>query len=159
MNIKIASFILFITICGCVTGESFAVDKRISLEPDFRYSYCTPWESAYSLGIVGDSWALTLTFPKNGFSGKVQAQKAKFYRGPNMHRYIGRSAGPRRPPIPKTNEYVTVELVGITVDIKRVEVFDKVMGPIEVVVNDFSSNGQKFHIPGQVNIFCVAPLP
>lgn len=76
-----------------------------------------------------------------------------------MYRYIGKSAGPIRPPIPKTNEYTTVELAGITVDIKRVKVFDKVMGPIEVVVNDFSSNGQRFHIPGQVNIFCQSPLP
>lgn len=156
---RIATFIFFVTMCCCVSGASSAEDKQILLEPDFRYSYCDYRESGYSLGIVGDTWALTLSFPINGFSGMVLAQKAIFYRGQNMHRYIGKSAGPRRPPIPETTDFTTVELVGITADIKRAEVFDKVNGPIEVVVSDFSSNGQSFHIPGKVNIFCRAPLP
>ena len=76
-----------------------------------------------------------------------------------MYKYIGKPAGPVRPAIPETEAYTMLELAGIIVDIHRVKVYDKVMGPIEVVVNDFSSNGLKFHIPGRVNIICIGPLP
>jgi hypothetical protein len=71
MSTKLSTIVFLITVCGCVSEEIFAEDGRIVLAPDFRYSYCTTWQSEYSVGIVGGTWALTLSFPKDGFSGKV----------------------------------------------------------------------------------------
>ena len=76
-----------------------------------------------------------------------------------MHKYIGRPAGPRRPPIPKTTAYTKIELSGIEVDIHRVKVYGKIMGPIEMVVDDFKVDSKTFHIPVQQNIACFGPLP
>jgi len=160
MNIRIALLISFFTICEFISVCSFADDKSVLLEPVHKYSYCTPRGAAgYSLGIVGNNWALTFKIPENSFSGKVAVTKGRLYRGPDMYKYIGKPAGPVRPAIPETEAYTMLELAGIIVDIHRVKVYDKVMGPIEVVVNDFSSNGLKFHIPGRVNIICIGPLP
>jgi hypothetical protein len=145
---------------GFISVNSSADDKFVLLKPVDKYSYCTPGGAAgYSLGIVGNNWALTFEIPENSFSGKIQVKKGSFHRGPDMYKYIGKSAGPVRPPIPETEAYAMVELAGIIVDIQRVKVYDKVKGPIEVVVNDFFSKGQKFHIAGRVNAVCVGPLP
>ena len=160
MNIRTALFISFFTICGFVPAYSFADDKFVLLEPFEKYSYCTPWGAAgYELGIVGKNWALTFEIPENSLSGKVEVKKVRFHRGPDMYKYIGKPAGPVRPSIPETEAYTMVELAGIIVDIQRVKVYDKVMGPIEVVVSDFSSDGLNFRIPGRVNILCFGPLP
>jgi hypothetical protein len=160
MNIRTALFISFFTVYGFVSAYSFADDKFILLEPIDKYSYCTPMGAAgYSLGIVGNNWALTFEIPENSFSGKVEVKKGSFHRGPDIYKYIGKPAGPVRPPIPETEAYTMVELAEIIVDIQRIKVYDKVKGPIEIVVNDFSGNGQKYHIPGRVNTLCTGPLP
>jgi hypothetical protein len=138
---------------------SFADENRVSLVPVVEYSYCTPDSLGYELGVVGTDWALTFRIPEGSFSGKVQVKGANFFRGPNMRRYIGKSAGPRRPPIPTTNAYTQAELAGINVDVHRIKIYDKVNGPIEVLVNEFVVNKQQFHIPVQVNIVCTGPLP
>lgn len=159
MNLRVVLFISFLPIYVFSPAASFADDNRVSLVPVVEYSYCTPDDRGYELGVVGTDWALTFRVPEDSFSGKVQAKGANFFRGPNMPRYIGKSAGPRRPPIPTTKAYTKAELAGIDVDIRRVRIYDKVMGPIEVLVNDFVVNNQLFHVPARVNIVCTGPLP
>ena len=159
MKLRIALFILFLPICVFSPTASFADDNRVSLIPVVEYSYCTPDSLGYELGVVGTDWALTFRIPEGSFSGKVQALGANFFRGPNIPRYIGKSAGPRRPPIPTTRAYTQAELAGINVDIHRIKIHNRMNGPIEVLVNDFVVNNQQFHVPGRVNIVCTGPLP
>lgn len=159
MKLRIALYISFLPICIFSPTASFADDNRVSLVPVVEYSYCTPDGLGYELGVVGTDWALTFRIPEGNLSGKVQAKGASFFRGPNIPRYIGKSAGPRRPPIPTTKVYTQAELAEINVDIHRIKIYDKVNGPIEVLVNDFGVNNQQFHIPGRVNIVCSGPLP
>lgn len=142
---------------------SHASDNHILLVPEDKYSYCTPYtpngKPTYLLGIVGKDWALTFEIQVDDLSGKFLAKPAQLYRGPNMHFYIGRSAGPRRPPLPKTKAYTKIELARISGDIQRIKLYDKVMGPIEIVVDDFTLINQQFHISGKVNTACLGPLP
>jgi hypothetical protein len=160
MKSRIALYISFLAICISSPTASIADDNRVLLVPVVEYSYCTPDSLGYELGMVGTAWAVTVRIPEGSFSGKVQAKGANFFRGPNIPRYIGKSAGPRRPPFPTTKAYTQVELAGISVDIHRIKVaYDKMMFPIEVSVNDFVVNNQQFRIPGPVNIVCTAPLP
>jgi len=159
MNLRLALFVAFLSFYVFKPAASFAEDNRVTLVPVVDYSYCTPEPGGYELGVIGSDWALTFKVPEDSFSGKTQAKIAYFYRGPNMPRYIGKSAGPRRPPIPTTKAYSKAELAGIDVDIRRVRIYDKVMGPIEVLVNDFVVNNQLFHVPARVNIVCTGPLP
>lgn len=162
MKLRFALFISILFCYGFYPSASIANDKPALLEPVDEYSFCTPYygdTGFYSLGVVGKDWALTFEVPQESFSGNFQTKKAYFYRGPHMPLYIGRPAGPARPSVPTTKEYIKIELAGITVEIQRIKVYDKVMGPIEVVVDDFTVSNQQFHIPGKVNISCVGPLP
>jgi hypothetical protein len=163
MKLKLTLYIAFLLINGISLSISYASDNRVLLAPVDKYSYCTPYNPygkvSYSLGVVGTDWALTFELQVDSLSGRLLAKKAQFYRGPNMHIYVGRSAGPRRPPIPMTNSYRKIELTGIDIDVQRVKIYDNVMGPIEIVVDDFSVDSQQFHIPGKVNTVCFGPLP
>lgn len=159
MKPKYLFFSFLFIIGGFVTTVTSASGKLILLEPVLQYSFCTPWMSGYTLGIVGDNWALELSFPKNGFSGNVLAQEARLHRGPNIRWYIRKSAGPVTPPIPATDQYSMLKITGITVNINRIKIFDGVMGPIEVVVEDFSADGKIFHVSNPVTIVCIGPLP
>ena len=159
MKLRIALYISFLPIGVFSPTASFADDNRVSLVPVIVYSYCTPDSMGYEVGVVGTDWALTFRIPEGSFSGKVQALGANFFRGPNIPRYIGKSAGPRRPPIPTTKAYTQAELAGIYVDIHRIKIYNKVNGPIEVLVNDFIVNNQQFHVQGWVDMVCTGPLP
>ena len=160
-KLRLTLFAIILSIYGYYPPSSLADDYREVLEPVDKYSSCTPFYgvAGYSLGIVGNDWALTFEVPEEYFSGAFKAKKAYFYRGPNMHYYIGHPGGPARPPIPKTKEYSQTELASINVDIHRIKVYDKVNGPIEVVIDDFTINNRQFHIPGTVNIICMGPNP
>lgn len=161
MNIRLVLLATIFSLYGTCPSESFANDNRVLLRPVAKYSYCTPYYGAtgHSLGVVGSDWVLTFEVPEERFSGDFQTNMAYFYRGPDMYKYIGKPAGPVRPPIPKTKQYTKIELAGLMINIKRIKIYDKVMGPIEVVVSDFMVNNQQFHILGPVNIFCIGPLP
>ena len=159
MKSRIAVYIAFLPICVFSPKVSFADDNRVSLVPVVEYSYCTPDSLGYELGVVGTDWALTFRISEGSFSGKIQAKGANFFRGPNIPRYIGKSAGPRRPPVPTTKAYTEVELAEINVDVHRIKIYNKLYGPIEVLVNDFVVNNQQFHISNRVNIVCSGPLP
>ena len=161
MKFRFTFIATILPIYGFFPFVSFADDSRILLEPVEKYSFCTPYYGVigHSLGVVGNDWALTFEIPGESFSGKFQTKKAYFYRGPNMHTFIGKPAGPRRPPIPETKIYSQIELAGVNVNIIRIKTYDKVMGPIEIVVDDFTVNSQQFHIPGKVNTVCIGPLP
>ena len=159
MNLCLAIFVAFLSFYVFNPVASFAEDNRVTLVPVVDSSYCTPEAGGYELGVIGSDWALTFKVPEDSFPGRTQVKIAGFFRGPNMPRYIGKSAGPRRPPIPTTKAYTKAELAGIDVDIRRVRIYDKVMGPIEVLVNDFVVNNQLFNVPARVNIVCTGPLP
>ena len=159
MKLRITLYILFLPICALCPTASFADDNRVSLAPVVDYSYCTPDRFGYDIGVIGTDWALTFKIPEDSLSGKVQAKGANFFRGPNIPRYIGKSAGPRRPPIPTTKAYTQTELAGINVDIHNIKIYNKMNGQIEVLVNDFIVNNQQFHVQGRVDIVCTGPLP
>ena len=161
MNLRFSLFVFMVSIYGFCPDASFADDNRVLLAPVVNYSFCTPYYgiAGHSLGIVGTDWALTFEVPEESFSGNVYIKKAYLYRGQDMHRYIRKPAGPRQPPLPKTEAYTKVVLAGINVEIQRIKIYDKTMGPIEVVVDDFTVNDQQYHIPGRVKILCMGPLP
>jgi len=152
---------IILSICGFCPIASFADDERVLLEAVDKYSYCTPYYgvAGYVLGIVGTNWALTFEVPEQSFSGPFRTKKAYFYLGPDIHRYIGKPVGPARPPVPHTKQYSKIELDAIGGDVQRIEIYDKVMGPIIVSIDDFRVNQQLFQISSQVNILCMGPLP
>jgi len=161
MKLRVAVCATILPVYGFFSLACFAGDSREVLEPVDKFSTCTPFYgvAGYSLGIVGNDWALTFEVPEEYFSGAFKTEKAIFYRGPDMHYYIGHPGGPARPPIPQTNDYSQIELAGVNVDIHRIKIYDKVNGPIEVEIKDFKINNRWFHIPGRVNIYCVGPNP
>lgn len=161
MNLRLALFISLLPFYAFSPAASFADDNRVSLVPVVENSYCTFYEydAKFELGVVGTDWALTFEVPEDNFSDMIQAKRAYFYRGPDIRRYIRKNGGPARPPVPTTKAYTKVELAGINVDIHRVRIYDKVMGPVEVLVNDFVADGHKFHMPSRINIVCSGPLP
>jgi hypothetical protein len=163
MYLQLTLYIALLVILGISPTGSYANDNRVLLAPVDKYSYCTPYTPygnvSYSLGVIGTDWALTFELQVDSLSGEHHVKNARFYRGPNMHIYIGKSAGPRRPPIPKTKAYTVIELTGINVDIHRVKIYDKMMGPIEMTVDDFTVNRKQFHIPSKINMACFGPLP
>ena len=161
MILKKSLFAGLFFICGLFVPESFAGDDQILLEAVEKYSFCTPYYGVegYALGVVGDDWALTFEVAEKEFSGTFHAKQAYFYRGANMHHYISKPAGPARPPVPNTKQYSKTRLNGITGNVQRIKVYDKVMGPITITVKDFRTDDQLIHISGRVNILCMGPLP
>lgn len=157
MNLRFALFICFLPIYGFSPSSSFADDNRFTLVPESSYCTYSEHDPRYDLGVIGTDWALTFQVLADSFSGKAQRNKAYFYRGPDIRRYIRKSGGPARPPFPTTKAYTTVELE-INVHIQGVE--NRNSGfPIKLLVNDFVANNQRFHIPGPVNSACSQPLP
>jgi len=148
------------SVCGVNLSAAFADASPVALTPVEKYSYCTVYgETGHSLGLVGEDWALTFDAPEEQFSGNVKTQNVHFYRGPGISKYIGRPAGPRRPPIPDTDAYLQIALEGINVEVIRIKIYDKVNGPIAVLVDDFKVNGQQFHIADRAMTNCFAPSP
>ena len=160
MKLRLFFIIFLIPVYGIGPSATFANASPVSLTPVEKYSYCTVYgETGHEVGVVGEDWALTFDAPEEKFSGNLKTQNVHFYRGPDMYKYIGRSAGPRRPPIPDTDSYLQKELEGINVEVIRIKIFDKVNGPIAVLVNDFKVNGQQFRVAGRATMNCFAPLP
>jgi len=148
------------SVYGVNPSAVFADASPVLLTPVEKYSYCTVYgETGHTVGVVGEDWALTFDAPEEKFSGNVKTQKVHFYRGPDMYKYIARPAGPRRPPIPDTDAYLQIGLEDINVEIIRIKIYDKVNGPIAVLVDDFKANGQQFHIADRATMNCFAPLP
>ena len=152
--------IFILSVYGVNPSVAFASTSPVLLSPVEKYSYCTVYGgTGHTLGVVGDDWALTFDAPEEKFSGNVKTQNVHFYRGPGMSKYIGRSAGPRRPSIPDTDAYSQIKLDSINVEVIRIKIYDKVNGPIVVLVDDFEVNGQQFHIADRAAMNCFGPLP
>lgn len=157
MKIKFLLYSFLITLGGSYVSGSSADTGRVLLEPVIKYSFCTISQSSGTIGIVGDKWALKQWFNVKDFKGKIVVQGSRFYQGSDMYKYIGRSAGPRRPPLPSTEEYSMVELPEEIVN--NIEIFRGGRGKIEIVVNDFSVGGKIYRVSEKINLVCRGPLP
>ncbi len=157
---NIGILIVFLISFGIsIPVSSESIIKPKILIPVLKYSFCTPYQSGGKIGLVGNNWALELWFKNNKLSGNLTSIDARFHQGPNMHKYIGRSAGPRRPGPPETAEYSMVELSDISVNIKRLETFGNGMGKIILTTTAFSSLQSTYQITGGVELSCIGPLP
>lgn len=160
MKFRLFFIIFLMSFYGVNPLAAFANASPVSLTPVEKYSYCTVYGgTGHALGVVGEDWALTFDVSDEKFSGNVKTQKVHFYRGPDMYKYIGRPAGPRRPPIPDTDAYSQIVLEDINVEVIRIKIYDKVNGPIAVLIDDFKVSGQQFHVAGRATMNCFTPLP
>ena len=160
MQTKNLLFGLIISLGVCASSETLADQKRTSLVPVLEYSFCTIYGKGYSLAFVGNDWALQLSFASKNYPGNSTAEHAMFRRGPGVHKYIHRPAGPRMPDPPETGEYSKNQLAGVTIDIKEIDIKSGInFGTVVAAVNKFTSGEEIFYMADPVKLSCRVPNP
>ena len=148
----LCGFLFFMTV-----SMSFASDESqgISLLPVADYSFCTKAQTQHSVGLVSDSWALQFHFKNSDVensSGEIKAKYMTYYEGPEIYRYIARSAGPIRPPVPDNEKYTKKSLENVVVAYERKE------SGVIFKVNSFEAHGKVYEIGVLPPLPCSHPL-
>ena len=160
MRASVVLWCSLLILVGYANPGLSAEQKRTFLEPSEKYSFCTIVGAGYTLGYVGDDWALELYFPSKSDSTHVKAESAIFKRGPDIHRYVRRSGGPPIPRLPNTGEYYNDAPVGVSIDIKKINInANQNYGVVVATVNDFSVKGQFYYLPEKITLHCKVPYP
>jgi len=139
---------------GQITLATNSYDNQLLASQ--RYSFCTKAENQTRIGFIGHNWALVFILSNNDFksaSGIIQPKVVSLYRGPKITRYIGESAGPRRPDFPKNDLYSLDKLVDLIIRFESLE-----QGNL-YSVGRFIVNEQAFVVSVPFPIFCRGPLP
>jgi hypothetical protein len=160
MKTKIVLFGLIISLGGYTSTEASADQERTVLKPVAKYSFCTIHGRGYSLAFVGNNWALQLSFASRSHPENAIAEYALFRRGPGIHKYIHRPAGPRMPDPPDTGEYSKDILSEVTIDVEKIDINpEKNFGIVEAAVNNFTVSGEVFYMSDPVKLSCRVPNP
>ena len=121
-----------------------------------QYSFCTKAQNETRIGFIGHNWAFVFILTNKDFesaNGIIQQKVVRLYRGPKISRYIGKSAGPRRPAVPKNKLYSLVKLTDLTIRFKSLK-----QGNL-YSVDRFIVDEQAFVVKIPFPIFCSGPLP
>ena len=160
MKENIVLYGLIITLAVCTPFNLSADQKRTSLIPVIKYSFCTIYERGYSLSYVGKNWALQLSFASKSYPENSTAEHAIFRRGPGIHKYIRRPAGPRMPDPPDTREYLINKVSDISIEIDQIDINpDSNFGNIVASVNNFTLGEEMYYMVDPVTLICRVPNP
>ena len=138
---------------GTITS---AKEPVVKLLPIKDYSFCTSAQEEHRVGLVGEAWALEFGFNNKEVtskSGQLSTTYLKFYQGLTISRFIGRSAGRRRPPLPENSKYTSKDLEKVTILFNRMEsllVFD---------IKKFKYLNQTYFVVNNLPLDCMHPLP
>lgn len=141
---------------SCIIVISNILASENQIHPSKKYTFCQGNENYYSVGIIGEDWALIFSFDKNETKQtayKIKPHFAKFHRGPNIYHFVGRSAGPRRPPIPNNNLYSSATLENIEISLSQNDLW------LHFKIKAFTSFGKRYEIVGLEPIGCGPFLP
>lgn len=160
MKTKKLLFGLIVSLSVYASTDLFADQKRTLLVPVLEYSFCTIYGKGYSLDFVGKRWALQLLFASKSYPENTTAEHAILRRGPEIHKYIHRPAGPRMPDPPDTGEYSKDQLTGVTIDIDKIDINPDVnFGVVVAAVNNFTVGEEVFYVAEPVKLICRVPNP
>ncbi len=142
-------FIMALFVACAAAAEN--KNEKFALE---SYSFCTPAETEYRIGLVGESWALEMHVPRGQIeksSGTLSPRLMTYYQGETLFRYIAPSAGPRRPPVP--DHYIK-----LVVNEARVQYQFSDQGLL-VQVQDVNLNGKSYSFENKTSMPCLPPRP
>lgn len=127
--------------------------EKIAME---EYSFCTSAETYHVVGLISDNWAFIVHFSNNQLekeSGRIEPRSMIYHEGPNINKYIGRSAGPRRPDVPSNDNYskIVVNTANIT--------YTKSNGGLLVRVEDALIKDRSYSFKNAVPFYCQMPRP
>ena len=110
----------------------------------------------HRVGLIGEAWALEFSFNYDRTKNKsiqINPEYVKFHQGPGIYHYIAKSAGPRRPDIPKSELYRSEKLENIEISLIQRE------SGLEFHVKEFTSLGVLYEIVGIAPVPCGPFLP
>lgn len=156
----LAAVAALVALCTVACGPATV---RLAHDPDLCFATVFGDGGVYA-GVLGDGWALELSFPSGAFpfyeaarplTRTLAPSSARLIRGPDLPRYVHVPAGPPTPPVPETGGYEVLDVEGLTVTFTSRDEERR----IDVGFSSFRAGGTLHEIPGLGALPILGPNP